>query len=146
MSSMSLSLIAAQPRMLDPSMPNPSSNESSVQLADRIGNVMLQPRHVRKPQIQLAGVVLLGKFEHFLCVHNLAAIVSRTRDSGACVVPNGSRASLRDCRSLRCTHTRRSASPADPEESRHSPAALPELSELPRRRVASRSHDREFSH
>ena len=28
-SSMSLSLIAAQPRMLDPSIPNPSLNESS---------------------------------------------------------------------------------------------------------------------
>ena len=28
-SSMSLSLIAAQPRMLDPSMPKPSSNELS---------------------------------------------------------------------------------------------------------------------
>ena len=59
---MSLSWIAAQPRMLDPSMPKPSSKLSMLQLADRVGNVMLQARDIRESQVELLGIVLLCKF------------------------------------------------------------------------------------
>ena len=65
-SSMSLSLIAAQPRMLDPSMPNPSCEGIFRQLGDRIGNVMLQAGDVGESQIELLRFVLLGKIQDFL--------------------------------------------------------------------------------
>ena len=40
-----------------------------VQLADRVGNVMLQARNIGEPQIELLGIVLLGKFQHFFRTH-----------------------------------------------------------------------------
>ena len=43
--------------------------ELSFQFADRVGNVMLQARDIGEPQIQLLGIVLLCKFQHFLRTH-----------------------------------------------------------------------------
>ena len=62
-SSMSLSLIAAQPRMLEPSMPKPSSKVSSSSWRDRVGNVLLQTGQVGEAQVQLLDVMLLGVFK-----------------------------------------------------------------------------------
>ena len=66
---MSLSLIAAQPRILDPSMPKPSSNESCGQLADGIGDVLLQTRQIREAQIHLANFFAFRKLQNLLRIH-----------------------------------------------------------------------------
>ena len=42
---------------------------ADVQLAHRIGNMVLQAGDIGKPEIELLGVVLLGKFQHFLRIH-----------------------------------------------------------------------------
>ena len=60
---MSLSWIAAQPRMLDPSMPKPSSKLVEVELADGVGDVVLQARDIGKPQIELPRLVLFRKIQ-----------------------------------------------------------------------------------
>ena len=41
-----------------------------VELAHRVGNVMLQARNIGEPQIQLLGIVLLGKFQYFFRSHS----------------------------------------------------------------------------
>ena len=61
--------------MLEPSMPKPSSKESSFQFADRIGNVVLQAGDVGEAQIQLAGIVLLGELQNFLRTHVLFSLL-----------------------------------------------------------------------
>ena len=58
-SSISLSLIAAQPRMLEPSMPKPSVNEASRQFSDGIRNVMLQAGNIRETNIGLPRAIIL---------------------------------------------------------------------------------------
>ena len=42
---------------------------AQVQLADRVGNVVLQARNIGEPQIELLGIVLLRKFQDFLWTH-----------------------------------------------------------------------------
>ena len=76
--SMSLSLMAAQPRMLDPSMPKPSVKDAFRQFADGIRNVVLQPRDIGEPHINLARAVFLRVLKHFTgCHENLRSSLTR---------------------------------------------------------------------
>src|ERR1035438_3970404 len=45
-----------------------------VQLAEGVGNMMLQARNIGEPQIQLLGIVLLGKFQNFFRSHSSSRI------------------------------------------------------------------------
>ena len=42
---------------------------AQIQFTDRVRHVVLQARNVRKPQVELLGIVFLGKFQHFLRTH-----------------------------------------------------------------------------
>ena len=50
-------------------MPKPSSKLLSRQLADGIGDVVLQARDVGEAEVQLPGVVILCVFQNFLRIH-----------------------------------------------------------------------------
>ena len=57
-----------------------------VNLAHRVRNVMLQTRNVGEPQVELLGIVLLGKFQHFFRIHLYLLRISadrRTLDAAA---------------------------------------------------------------
>ena len=56
--SMSLSLIACQPRMLEPSKPRPSSKTSSSSLLDGDGEVLPDAGEIHEPQVDRLDVPL----------------------------------------------------------------------------------------
>ena len=68
--SMSLSLIACQPRMLEPSKPRPSSNTSSSSLSTGNREVLPQTGEVHKPQIDGLDILLPAQRQYFFRGHN----------------------------------------------------------------------------
>ena len=61
MMSMSLSLIAFHPRMLDPSNPNPSSNDDLLQLVDRDREVLPLSREIHELEVDHLDPLVLDE-------------------------------------------------------------------------------------
>ena len=67
--SMSLSLIACQPRMLEPSKPRPSSNTSSSSLSDRNGEMLPHAGEVHEPQVDRLDFLFTTQGQDFFGGH-----------------------------------------------------------------------------
>ena len=72
---MSLSLIACQPRMLEPSNPSPSSKTSSASFVTGIVKVLPEAGKIHEPQVNRLDVLFATQCQYFLWSHRISAFL-----------------------------------------------------------------------